>query len=1155
MGNITGNYNAGVLSLASSGATATLAQWQNALRAVTYNNTSQNPGASRTVRLTVNDGNYTSQDADKSISIAAVNTAPVIITPAGIGVAESTETPLTGISFADADSGAANVTAVFTVSAGAFSGVNAGSVYVSGSGTAALTLTGPVSDINDFINTGSLKYTPVTGSLDDVQMAVRIDDGGNTGSGGAKTALVTVVISISAVNDPPAVVASPTIAVVENTASALSGITFSDTDAGSGSVDVILTVSSGALTAVSGNGVTVAGSGTTIVTLSGTVANINTLISNGVLKFTTALNNKNNVALGITIDDKGNTGSGGAKNASATVTLQVAGSNHAPTISITSPFTVTEDVSASLTGVSFADDDAGNAAVETVFSVTSGAFIATAGGVVAVDNSTTGSIKLTGSITDINIYIQAGNVSYTPAADNTSAVTLSLSINDKGNTGAGGDRTASTTAAISVTPVNDPPAIAASLGKTGYIIGKGSVAVDNSLTVSDVDNLTLAAANVSIGSGFQSSEDVLSFTNNGSMGNIMGSYDPAQGALMLTSAGSTATLAQWQAALRSVRYNNTSATPDTNERTMQITANDGVDDSSGTNKYVTISQPVYYDISGTVKGSDTNQGLAASLQLKDNLGGNVGTAVVAAADGSYTITGVLAGTGYTIAVSMPGYTDGSITSFDVTNANISGKDITLQKIAVPPTKILIGITVVPPSKTIYKIGESLNTAGMVVTSIYSDGSRINVSGYSLSGFSSTTIGSKTVTVSYGGKTATFTVTVTEKSLQGISVVAPSKTVYQLGEAFNSAGLKVTAKYDDGTKEEVTDRAILSGFDNTTPGAKTITVSYNGKTATFAVQVQGKALASITLVPPSKLTYAIGESLDKTGMKVTAVYIDQSTEDVTALTAITGFDSNAAGSKIVTVSYSGKNTVFTVIIDNKRIKSISVVPPSKTEYNTGDELDLAGMKVIAKYSDNSKSDVTAQASVSGYSRIEADRQKIIVSYGGKKDTFWVTVNGKDVKSVTVTTLPSKMTYNIGEAFDPSGMTVTATYKDGTTADVASMVTISGYSSRNAGKETVTVKYQGKRDSFQVEIVEALVVNLQINAENVALEKRDTFQLKVQATDTVGKTKTVTTKADYASSDKNTASVNRNGKVTGRKTGNAVITVTYGGISKTVNVIVQ
>ena len=66
-----------------------------------------------------------------------------------------------------------------------------------------------------------------------------------------------------------------------------------------------------------------------------------------------------------------------------------------------------------------------------------------------------------------------------------------------------------------------------------------------------------------------------------------------------------------------------------------------------------------------------------------------------------------------------------------------------------------------PSKTSYEIGESLNTSGLVLTAKYSDGStKLVNTGYTTSGFNSSTAGTKTVTVSYGGKTTTFTVTVT-----------------------------------------------------------------------------------------------------------------------------------------------------------------------------------------------------------------------------------------------------------------------------------------------------------------------------------------------------------------------------------------------------------
>ena len=47
-----------------------------------------------------------------------------------------------------------------------------------------------------------------------------------------------------------------------------------------------------------------------------------------------------------------------------------------------------------------------------------------------------------------------------------------------------------------------------------------------------------------------------------------------------------------------------------------------------------------------------------------------------------------------------------------------------------------------------------------------------------------------------------------------------------------------------------------------------------------------------------------------------------------------------------------------------LTSIEVTPPSKTEYQTGEELDLAGMKVMAVYSDGTRKDVTGETQIIG-----------------------------------------------------------------------------------------------------------------------------------------------------------------------------------------------
>ena len=117
--------------------------------------------------------------------------------------------------------------------------------------------------------------------------------------------------------------------------------------------------------------------------------------------------------------------------------------------------------------------------------------------------------------------------------------------------------------------------------------------VDAGLTVSDVDNTTLASGTVHITANFHSSEDMLAFTNNrATMGNIAGSYNAGTGVLTLTSAGATATVAQWQAALRAVTYADTSLIPNTANRTVAFVVNDGMLDSTAATKIVTVALPM-----------------------------------------------------------------------------------------------------------------------------------------------------------------------------------------------------------------------------------------------------------------------------------------------------------------------------------------------------------------------------------------------------------------------------------------------------------------------------------------------------------------------------------------------------------------------------------
>jgi trimeric autotransporter adhesin len=463
IGTVTGGTGGAALVIALN-ANATPARVVEVVQALGYNNTNidaPTTGA-RTVQVTIRDAavgpGETSTIASVTVNVTAVNDAPTITAPGSISVSEDVASALTGISIADVDAGGASVTVTLSVGSGTIAATSGGGVTVGGTATAR-TLTGTVANINAFIAASNVTFTTVLNGTTNVTLTVDVSDGGNTGSGGTQTATQNVTLAVTAVNDAPTITAPGSISVSEDVASALTGISIADVDAGGASVTVTLSVGSGTIAATSGGGVTVGGTATAR-TLTGTVANINAFIAASNVTFTTVLNGTTNVTLSVDVSDGGNTGSGGTQTATQNVTLAVTAVNDAPTITAPGSITVNEDLASALTGISIADVDAGGASVTVTLSVGSGTIAATSGGGVTVGGTATAR-TLTGTVANINAFIAASNVTFTTVLNATSSVTLSVDVSDGGNTGSGGTQTATQNVTLAVTAVNDAPTIAA----------------------------------------------------------------------------------------------------------------------------------------------------------------------------------------------------------------------------------------------------------------------------------------------------------------------------------------------------------------------------------------------------------------------------------------------------------------------------------------------------------------------------------------------------------------------------------------------------------------------------------------------------------------------------------------------------------------------
>ncbi|KAF1072566.1 MAG: hypothetical protein GAK45_00156 [Pseudomonas citronellolis] len=212
----------------------------------------------------------------------------------------------------------------------------------------------------------------------------------------------------------------------------------------------------------------------------------------------------------------------------------------------------------------------------------------TMGNITAMYNAATGVLELSSagnSATVAQWQSALQSVTYVDVAvtPTNATRTISFSIND----GSADSNTATRT--VTVADTDQTPIVGSSGGTTRYSEGGVPVAVDSGMTVSDLDNTTLESASVSISGNFQSGDE-LGFTNNGvSMGNISAIYDATNGTLTLSSSGATATLAQWQSALRSVTYSSSSSNLDTSPRSVSFNVSDGTKTSANVTQSIAIT--------------------------------------------------------------------------------------------------------------------------------------------------------------------------------------------------------------------------------------------------------------------------------------------------------------------------------------------------------------------------------------------------------------------------------------------------------------------------------------------------------------------------------------------------------------------------------------
>jgi hypothetical protein len=500
-----------------------------------------------------------------------VNPLPVLHAPSAVSVNENSSLTFSGseaISVTDtARGGNDNEQLTLSVSHGALNLGTQTGLTISGAGTVAspLMLSGDLSDLKADLPT--LVYTPNSGYSGADTLSLSILDTSDEAQGTPETVPITVIAI-------PIITAPTTASVNENTSLVFSSangntIDVSDSQAGTSSEQLTLSVTHGKLTLATTKGLTFSSgsNGSASMTLKGTLTNLNAAL-NG-LEFTPTTGYSGSASLAISYKDLSN-----SQTASAAVTIAVNPFVTAPsTASVAENGTLTFS-SANSNAISLTDGAASGTSDSLALNVTNGALTlgSTTGLTFVTGSNKSAAMTLHGTLANLNAALKG--LVFSPTTGFTGSAPLSVTLTDSGDNLKGSAAVAIT---VSAPPSVNAPATATLTENTSLVF---SSANSNLISITDAgasgtsDSLTLT---VSHGKLTLASTTGLTFSAG------------ANGSASMTVKG---TLANLNAALNGLRYVPTSAYSGSDSLKISVTdAGDKATESASVGLTVTAPPP------------------------------------------------------------------------------------------------------------------------------------------------------------------------------------------------------------------------------------------------------------------------------------------------------------------------------------------------------------------------------------------------------------------------------------------------------------------------------------------------------------------------------------------------------------------------------------
>lgn len=411
----------------------------------------------------------------------------------------------------------------------------------------------------------------------------------------------------------------------------------------------------------------------------------------------------------------------------------------------------------------------------------------------------------------------------------------------------------------------------------------------------------------------------------------------------------------------------------------------------------------------------------------------------------------------------------------------------------------------------------------------------------------------TASATIGGEsyTATCSIEVT-KSVTSISI-SGYRTSFVEGDSFTYGGT-VTANYDDGTTSNVTSQSSFSGYNMTSLGSQTVTVSYSGKTKTYTITIGAGTPVSLSLSGQTT-SYQTGASFSFDGT-ATVTFANNYQKNVTP-TSVSSPDMSTEGNKTVTVSY----TYNSVTVSNNYTINVSDTTYYEKVTSTSDV--TAGDYLIVYETGN-------LAFNGGLETLDATSNTISVTINNSKIVSNSTTDAAKFTLAAVTggfSIKSASDYYVGRTSDSNGMNTSTSTAYANTITISSgdadIVSSGAYLRYNKTSGQERFRYFKSSTYTSQEAVQlykkssssptpVAVTGVELDNEEIEINVGETKSLVATVLPADATNKNVT----WSSDDETVATVD-NGTVTGVAAGTATITVTTvdGGFTATCDVTVN